>query len=1514
MITDKNMSVRSSSSNPYLKHSFNHNNNETHNNNGEDSIFKLPQLPPLGKTPIELIKSLKNHKTRSIESLGSSHSILNENDKIYNLPPVPPPKDYDYAELAKKSKFGSKKHHSSHSVSHSQHHSGHVRPLPLRIPSDTFATYTNSHTNPHPDNEICKNKENIHSPFSSPSSSSSSSSTARDYISPFIGESSMPSLKSQRQTTTASRHHFEQYNSPFVNDDSLYDSIVLPPRNEKNSISDSPSFSSPPSSSSSSSSPPAPPAPSSSRVSSSKDIEIMETEELVDFVNNVLPPWSQQSHNLVHNNESNVITPTSTVFRIQSNDFKQMNSSTTNASSSNGTIRSNNTLKRLNYDSNNNMRYPSSNYTFSTGSQKTITTGGSRGNALLSDYNTTTNTNINNRNSHLRLNSFNSVLGAKPLQEVPSVNMPTQPFSIDLIDDLKLYQCKSIYNLSDIYEWLLKIYFEWFNEYIFYKFDFFQLVQLLLEFQLPTFHDQDVLDSNVDRIIESLILQEAIRFEDQLQQEENSNGDEITIVVAGLNISGVFTGLLPCYSCNHGQKDNNTAYKYACYSNTCQLFLKERESSLKHNNSVGNSNSQNRKGNAKLSNRTIGIWSDYWHLTSEELHEINPREVKRQSFIFDLIILEEKSMNLANAAVEIYGRNFEPDLLPKDPTFYTLAFEIFVPLINLHMEHLSNPIFHKLETRGKFIDGVGKIYLKWCHEARQIYIEYAEAMATVHEIINWEKKNHSRFSIWLQKMDNSPEITKSKIYYDVVFFGGFFKSLQNIPVTLNSILKNTDKSMEDYDYLCMAIQEIERLNSIVDKVHGEAVDRRKVIRLSRQLIIGNTLGYANLGTTATKTITVSGTRPLDANLMEDDTEERSANDTLDLRLNEKSRRLIQDGILLKKRDLWLEPSQVHVFLLDNYFLITEPIKKTLDLKYKLLERPIPIDYLSLETKQIDDGNGSLPSTPIAPIGNFNRSFVSSPATNIPLMSTLQHKFLSSSTNVNGNSTENVSTVSSSITSSSDYDHNSNSQQQFHFKIRNTATNESFTFTTNNQAETVSWLQALLSVLKSKNAENGKSQIFKLECLNDMFVYEDRSAPTNLPVTTDGSVIDAALKKFYPNGIVAATVNSEGIKGSVLFACKFTYEGRIFILCAISHGIYMTEVNKKTSWKLILKINKIKSLVVNLKFNMLFVLYDRKLIYFSVPSIMLAYCNSVKYLTQNQLVGILIADKVSYFTIAENFENSRHLVYEKKGILYFMTPEYDRIDNTVRFFKLFKSYKLPANTLSFQDDEVEHLVVFNKSFIVCCSKGVFLFNESFNESGIQLPTIPSQVTHGDSTYNYDGSHHGVSLDGNSVATSSHSGISSSSSSSSSVSVDSSKSKEKMLKFVRNDILNNKTKPKGCFKLSTTGEYVVIYDEAVIKMNKHGVVTDWRSDILVLDFYCHNCSMNNEFLILCGENLIQIYDFSGDNIRTTNLNRLTPVQIIKGKRIKLVSSGNIDDTIISLSHPMILGRQLVIAFHN
>lgn len=1026
-------------------------------------------------------------------------------------------------------------------------------------------------------------------------------------------------------------------------------------------------------------------------------------------------------------------------------------------------------------------------------------------------------------NSSARNSSFNSFLGAKPLEYVPSITAPTQIFSIELIDEHKLYQCYSIYRLSDIYEWLLKVYFEWFNEYIFEKLDFFQIVQLLLEFQSPKNFEQELIDSNVDKIMSSLITEGALRFELEEKQE-------IAVIVAGLSITGIFTELLPCYSFvdnAFGSNDSSTI----CYSTTCC-------------NRLSNEGREEIKV-SEIINKSVGLWTDYWKLSAEELAEINPKEIQRQSFIFDLIILEERSLSMANAAIEIYGKNYDESLLPDEPNFVSLAFDIFQPLIEIHKEYILKPIFWKIKTKGKFIDGIGKIYLKWCHEARDAYLKYSTSMATVHEIITWEKDHNTPFGTWLREIDNYPEITRSKMYHDVIFFGGYFKSLQNMPVTLNSILKNTDPSNEDYELLSTAIKEISQLSANVDQAHGLAIDRRKLVRFSRQLVYssssrGNTAGYINIGSN----------------------DKASKGDKLALGLTDPIRIMINSGIVLKKSERWLEPYQVFIALLDNFFLITEVVVKGSSKKYKLLERPIPVEYLSLEMKR----------KPEASPRNSLQSDTRPLSQHLTESNDENSSYNNSNKSVIKNTEHKQTGISNYIPNSTEYA----------FKIRNTATNDSFTFYVSNHMVWDSWMTAFKKCFQNLNREFNRIA-FNVDIVSSEFSYEDKNAPINLPVAPDGSEIDIALKN-YANNINRPDLDH----GPAIIYCStnLEYEEASFIIIATNRGVYIRQKNDlKKSFVRVLQNNAVKKLQVVPKLGLLFALDGQKLCYFSITSILAAYYDPVKYLTANCIVGIVLKDKVGFFKFADDFGNSRQLFYERNGKIVVATPEFHSIMNTFKCFKVYKKFLLPTSGKGFILPEVYDVVIFKKSFIVCTKKSVILYNDTFNEDGISLPLF----------YN----------DKDMLSFLKHPHLNSSrfGSSSSSKEEDASLS---MIIDVKKDIATGKTKPVTAFKLLSGSGYILIYDEAIVKINNVGLILNWKTDILILDFYCTGASYDNGFLFLIGDNLILIFNLTTDDI---NLNDLTPVQIINSKKISLLSSDTCDHPMVTSSHPNIPNRQLI-----
>lgn len=1065
-----------------------------------------------------------------------------------------------------------------------------------------------------------------------------------------------------------------------------------------------------------------------------------------------------------------------------------------------------------------------------------------------------------------RTTSVSSYSGSKPLLQVPSVSIPTQPFHIELLSEKHLRECKNIASISEIYEWLLKIYFEWFSNYLFDKMVFFQVIQLLIEFNISTKYNELFNNENVDQIIESLLRQRAVKFEKGFSQEFLENNDEnngsfnnisfeeeeLTIITPGLEISGILTNLTSCSCCERFVTDSN----YKCYSFICSKY-RLADSKTK---GMGSTSEQNQTKIPKNDNNgTIGVWSEYWNLTEQDLINIPPLELKKQSFIFDLIILEERSINLANAATHIYGKNFQKQLLPNDLNFEENAFQIFDKMANLHKIYILDPLYAKLQTEGKFINSIGEVYLRWVSKATKIYLEYAECMGSVCEIINWEKAQPvSAFRDWIIQIEDTPEIKMSKLYHDVIFFGGFFKSLQNLPITLHSILKCTPEDHEDFEFIKIAYEEIIALNSAVDKLLGASLDRAHILRISRQLIVTKHFKtkFDSLSASQRKNL-VNNEGSLDLS------------EKLELRLNEKQRKLLYQGELVKKRDVHLPSNvgghtRVYLFLFDNFFLISERIVQKGQYVFKLLERPIPIDYLNLESK-------------------------------VGLSSLLE------------------------------------------FKIRNIATNESFTFIANSTDNLMKWTDSISLMLQNFSTNKENALIFKLRCINDSFTYKEKDFSHNLSVPTANSALDDALKEVYKGDVYedkpysnnidddyysgayenfntntsSQTNQEKNFIANVTNAIPISFENKKYTLIVTTLGLYLknnkskrqnsSNTNSKLNdWKFVCKTGPLQKVELCPMIDFLIILNSKGYLYYiSLQSLILSY---YKNTTSNDLeeetsvVGILINDKVSNFDIAEDLESSLQICYERKNKIVCHIPEYDFFTNSIRAFKFHKSYKLNSSHLGIfhnNNNDKSNFAIsfgdkysatfFRESFLIAHSnKSFILYNTTFNNDGTKLPIFPDVLL--EPSLPEDELAKANSLER--------------------------LSKEKLLLNRVHEIIKHKVSPIKSFMVHGGKNILLIYNNTVVLMKNNGMVLNGIKDILMIDFNIKTCAMFGEYLILCGENLVQVYDLNQELLVERFMVDLTPIQIIKGKKMKIISSDNSNEIMLLMSHPLILGKQLVL----
>lgn len=280
-----------------------------------------------------------------------------------------------------------------------------------------------------------------------------------------------------------------------------------------------------------------------------------------------------------------------------------------------------------------------------------------------------------------------------------------------------------------------------------------------------------------------------------------------------------------------------------------------------------------------------------------------------------------------------------------------------------------------------------------------------------------------------------------------------------------------------------------------------------------------------------------------------------------------------------------------------------------------------------------------------------------------------------------------------------------------------------------------------------------------------------------------------------------------------------------------------------------------------------------------------------------VIGIVINDKVDDFNIADDLENSIQLCYQRKGKVICTIPEYDFSSNSIGCFKVHKSYKLPSghhltvnkNTSTAPNyiptfvGNKHQITYFKESFIVAhSSKGFLLYNTVFNVNGMSLPHFPDVLI--EPNYESEKKDEIVTLE--------------------------KLSKEKLLLNRVQEIMRGKISAIKSFMIHSGKNIVFVYSNTVVLVNNSGYVVNGIKDVLMIDFNINSCEMHGDYLILCGDNLVQIYDLNQQLLVEAPMSEISLCQIVKGKKMRIISSEITSKPVLLMSHPLIVGKQLVL----
>ncbi|ODV97117.1 hypothetical protein PACTADRAFT_48873 [Pachysolen tannophilus NRRL Y-2460] len=814
-----------------------------------------------------------------------------------------------------------------------------------------------------------------------------------------------------------------------------------------------------------------------------------------------------------------------------------------------------------------------------------------------------------------------------PLPPLP-IDLPSLPFSSSSLSSSHFESISNIAFLSEIRTWCSFLFTHWSLNAQVSIIELKRSLTLLITYYLPRL-PSGIVESNVENIVNELFKNNCI-----YEQSSNDGFQIINFNYNSCTIGGILTELSPCYSlANHRFNSDYRCYSKTCYhedpgrnyhANKDPSVLSRGKTISSSTTTYPSSNGSDSSASSYLTHLDLGLdWVSHWRISDQELSALDIDVVKRQSHIFDLIKSEQRLIANGKVLIEVYGDSFmkqRPKLLPDIDKFYDDAFATVKPLVELHRQHLFEPLISKLNTQGKFLSNISALYLNWIDEVRIAYLKYAERMVSVRELITYETKlrKNSKFSEWLISVDNDPRVLTINVSHDRLFSTSFINHILSLPLTLQAVQDKTMQQDPDYVGLKKVIKAVKKLSSKIDEMQAYALKIKALKNIKHQIVWKSGL-------------------------------------EIELNLNKEYRQLIKRGTVIRKRDLkdmWLNDSPVHLILLDNYLLLTEEVvKDSSNVKYKINEKPIPVEYLIIETKTSDTS------------------------------------VVRSSEAVTASHT---SPLKRSTTESSLHNSANDTQEYYSFKIRQTSKHHSYTFYTKSLIERNEWLSVLSQVQSTLSRKLRKIEPYKLKIIADSaFSYDQNEMPHNLPIISEGNPMDLAIKeieKQYPGELPRAQMVSR-----VLCSTNFRYLDNEYILVGLNFGIFMSDIDNPRNWTRILDLPKVTQIKVLEKFGIIIILNDKVLSYY--------YIDSLVARKQNIVGQKISKQNVCFFKVGQQQGSTLLFFMESRSSVSNFKVFIPIIDESTGKFEYFLGHKE-----FLVQGECSGISIFNSTFAVHTTKG------------------------------------------------------------------------------------------------------------------------------------------------------------------------------------------------------------------
>ncbi|KAI5953532.1 TUS1 [Candida jiufengensis] len=964
----------------------------------------------------------------------------------------------------------------------------------------------------------------------------------------------------------------------------------------------------------------------------------------------------------------------------------------------------------------------------------------------------------------------------KKLQELPPLplDLPDLPFNTSSLQAQHFETCRDIWSLSKLFKWCCKLQI-WLKGSSVSKQELKKAIIRLIAFHRSDI-SLDVLTRNSQAVFDSFSFNQAIEVVEL--SKPNINGDRSVVLFnEDVYVSGVLPGLTECYSPIPHTKEEESSM--TCYSTMCHF---------------------SRMMNLERKMRTMNIkeivlgndWAAHWRLTIDDLRDLNPALIKRQSLIFDLLRYEQTFIQRAKCFVEIVGpefvkaaRNYLGSNSSKIKSFEEDVLKTSKKILAIHQEQLFEPLLKILISEGKFIKNVIEIvsiYTDWAKEVRPHLVKYMNNMPMIEDLLSLPNLK----SYIDNKIGQLPKVKELKVNVPILFISTFNSRYQQIPLQIMDIQKKYEENEPEYFLLKQASDEIKKLGSKINDSKKLADNVHAIEQLKTQLSWKSSLRQTNLN------------------------------------LNSMNRKFICRGDLTRRTDLKFTTQINHLILLDNFIIITERLKnsKPNGALYKISDYPIPIDFLMFEEK----------------IVNFSSS--------IKL----------SSSPITKNSRKSLDDVEEDI--------------QYSIKLRYAGkSRHSYTFTCKTEREKNDWINYLTTAKSNMNKRLFNNLAFKPKIISTTcFAYEQNNKITKLQIVTPFDPIydicQDSLRKFSSLGFTNDIYNTNNPRNRMVFSAiqscfTFEYKDLFFTFIGLHSGLYCCE--SKSRWKKLLNGSDFSKIHVDTTIGIVLILNDKILKYYFLNQLIDIYFG-----LKTNIIGISLSKDPILFFVMKIHKNIPMLFIAKRKNnvtnIKILIPETDN-NGIFNRFKDDKKFYIEADCYG--------ISIFNSSFAVHTDKGfeIMELDKLIPRSVPDLPMIETEKK---------------KIDQFSRKTNTNN--------------------TNTIETIKKLVSSINVQPLGMFKLNNNNEFILMYSEFAIFINKQGKLS--RTTLLKFDFKCNKIKFKNNYLFLFHSDIIEILSISDIPSGSNKL-----IQCILGKDIKLVSNDENDQVVVAMANPLIPGLQLL-----